>query len=564
MSTEGQRALIAAVRKVVIAGLILLVVWLILLALRGAIPTSAIDQINQQSDNPVSYNSAAWDWSRSLHRDSSVSSIIGQYLGGTLRLMSLIGMMSLIIAGILLFIGTLISRITKKPGWLVTLRGILRLVLISRGASVPVFVFGLISIVMFLNGWHWGMQVDSTGALFWSAFVVSFLPTWLLVQTGHGIMAKQNGSITDFQMVQVISIRLLIRLLKLMGFVVVITISAEEILGQPGLASLLMNGIFSRDFPVIFGLVWVFVIIVVVSKMVAKLLEIACNHLSKPVVSTEQIIKESPLQSAIPKGWLIFSLGLCAFIILVAIFAPLLAPYGMNQVNLMDRLSPPSAKYLLGTDQLGRDIFSRLLYGIRTDVSIGLACAVVLSVVAAGWGTLAAYCRKMNNWLGDTLEDVVMLPREIMCSFPWLVLLLLLMSLMADTGIILVAVITGLVMLPRTAGMIKEAYNSPPYGTSWLQSVVKAIPVVFFFTTAGVMIYVSTISYLGFGMPPPTPELGQFLSGSSRTYLFVAPWTGWWPAFCLTSIILVFVMTGDALLERLGFRSKAVWSKTME
>jgi ABC-type dipeptide/oligopeptide/nickel transport system permease subunit len=195
---------------------------------------------------------------------------------------------------------------------------------------------------------------------------------------------------------------------------------------------------------------------------------------------------------------------------------------------------------------------------------IGLACAVVLSVVAAGWGTLAAYCRKMNNWLGDTLEDVVMLPREIMCSFPWLVLLLLLMSLMADMSIILVAVIAGLVMLPRTAGMIQEAYHSTPYGTSWLQGVFKAIPVVFFFTIAGVIIYVSTISYLGAGVPPGTSELGSILSSEGRQYLFTAPWIGLWPGLCLTFIILVFVMTGDALLERLGFRSKAVWSKTME
>ena len=101
-------------------------------------------------------------------------------------------------------------------------------------------------------------------------------------------------------------------------------------------------------------------------------------------------------------------------------------------------------------------------------------------------------------------------------------------------------------------------------GTSWLQSVVKAIPVMFFFTIAGVIIYVSTISYLGFGMPPGTSELGSILSSEGRKYMEIAPWIGWWPASCLTLIILTWVMTGDALLERLGFRSKAVWSKTME
>jgi peptide/nickel transport system permease protein len=444
------------------------------------------------------------------------------------------------------------------------LRGILRLILVSKGASIPAFAIGILFAVMFVNGWHWGMPGDSAGALFWSAFIVSFLPAWLLVQTGHGIMAKWNGATTGFQIVQVISTRLLIRLLKLIGFIVVVTISAEEILGQPGLASLLMNGIFSRDFPIILGVTWVFVIIVTLVKLVAGLIEITYNYMNKPVVSTEQIINESPLQSAIPKGWSIFSLVLAGLVVIVAVIAPLVAPYGGNEVHLMDRLSSPSAKYLLGTDQLGRDIFSRLLYGMRIDVLIGLVCAVVLSIIAAGWGILAAYCRKMNNWVGDTLEDVVMLPREIMCAFPWLVLLLLLMSLTAEMGIISVAVITGLVLLPHTIGMIQEAYHSAPNGANLLQGVLKAIPVVFFFTIAGLIIYVSTLSYLGAGVPPGVPELGSILSSEGRQYLFTAPWIGLWPGLCLLFIILFFVMAGETLLEGLGFRSKAVWSKTME
>ena len=153
MNTEKNRALIAAGRKVVFAGLILLAVWLILFALRSAIPANIIDLINQRLQVPVSYNSAAWDWSRSLFKDSSVSSLIGQRLGNTLAFIALCGIMSLTIAGILLFIGTLISRITQRPGWLVKLRGILRLVLVSGGASIPVFVISaFIAIYILVTG----------------------------------------------------------------------------------------------------------------------------------------------------------------------------------------------------------------------------------------------------------------------------------------------------------------------------------------------------------------------------------------------------------------------------
>ena len=164
MNTEKNRALITAVRKVVFAGLILLAVWLILFALRSAIPANIIDLINQRLQVPVSYDSAAWDWSRSLLKDGSVSSLIGQRLGNTLAFIALCGIMSLVIAGILLFIGTLIGRITQRPGWLVKLREILRLILISGGASIPLFVISTLLIVSFINSWQLPIRGNSAGA----------------------------------------------------------------------------------------------------------------------------------------------------------------------------------------------------------------------------------------------------------------------------------------------------------------------------------------------------------------------------------------------------------------
>jgi hypothetical protein len=138
------------------------------------------------------------------------------------------------------------------------------------------------------------------------------------------------------------------------------------------------------------------------------------------------------------------------------------------------------------------------------------------------------------------------------------------MSFRVDMSIVFVAFVSGLVILPRAAGMIQAAYHSSPDGKSWLRGLLWSIPTVFLFTTAGVIIYTTTISYLGFGVPPGVPELGSILSGEGRAYTQTAPWIVIWPGLSLTFIILVFVMTGDALLEWLGFRSKAVWSKTME
>ena len=563
MSTEGKRTLIAAVRKVVFAGLILIVVWLILLALRGAIPARIIEQLNEgMQTKPVSLDSSTWDWTRSLWGDNTVSSIIGDNLGNTMRFTALSGLISLIMAGVLLLIGALISSITQSPGWLVKLRGILRLVLVSRGAGMPMFVISTFLAVFAIA--QRTTPDNSAAYILWAAFVCALLPTWLLVQYGHGIIANRRENTPTAKLTQEIAVKLIIRLLKLVGLMLVVAIVAEQLMIQPGIGRLLISEVGGRDFPVIFGIAWELVVIVVVVKLIAELLEIGCNYSMRGKIAETPAAEQPVVKTGIPKGWLIFSSVVVVLIILIALFAPLLAPFGQNEIHLMDRLSSPSAKYLLGTDQLGRDILSRLLYGIRIDVLIGLGCAVVLSLVAACWGTLAAYCRKMNNWLGDTLEDVVMLPKDIVCSFPWLVLLLLLMSVFTDYSVFLVAVITGIVMLPRTAGIIQEAYHFAPGKKDWLQSVLWSIPVVFLFTTAGVIIYFSTSSYLGFGMPPGVPELGSMLSNEGRLYMQTAPWLALWPGLCLSTIIFFFVMTGDALLERLGFRSKAFWSKTME
>jgi peptide/nickel transport system permease protein len=88
--------------------------------------------------------------------------------------------------------------------------------------------------------------------------------------------------------------------------------------------------------------------------------------------------------------------------------------------------------------------------------------------------------------------------------------------------------------------------------------------VVFILGVAGALLYISSIGYLGLGVPPPQPELGSMLAGSGRQYMITAPWTAQWPIIVLILLPLFWVMAGDALLEKLGFRSKVVWAKVME
>ncbi len=571
MSPEGKRALIAAVRRVFLAGLVLLTVWFLLIGLRGAIPEGFLEQMNEETEwleEGQRYDPADWDWSRSLWTLEPIGEKIGERLGSVAWLLGMGGILSLAIAALLLFIGVLISRVTEQPPWLAQVRRVLRLVLVSGGVSAPLFIVGTLFIVFPAIWWGWEYTPPRVyqGVAWWPVFFVSLLPAWLLVQAGHGELANWPGKLTGPYglLARHIGIRLVVRLLKMAGAIIVVAIVVEQIFGYPGWGRIFIDAAMQRDFPVLFGTAWVFALIVVLARLAAELIEVAYNHFGRQPVSAVPAEEPVAPRVTIPRGWLFFSLALVLISIMVAVAAPAMATHGYNEINLADRLVGPSAEHILGTDNLGRDVFSRLLFGIRIDLQVGLMSAGILSVVAIGWAALAAYLRKANNWLGDTLEDVVMLPRDVICAFPWLVLLLLLMSMIGDYGVVLLVLISSLVLLPRAVGMMRETYSSPPVGRGWLYSVLWSVPVMLLLTVAGAILYISSLSYLGFGILPPSPELGGILSGAGRTHLLTAPWMALGPAFCLALLSLVWVMTGDALLERLGFRSKAVWAEAIK
>ncbi len=164
MNPENKRALIAAVRRVVFAGLIILGAWLMLTVIRGSIPSDVIEMMAEQSDLSVEAASEMVyesDWSVSFWTGKPVSELIGQRLGLTVQLVVLAGLLSLTIAAVLLFLGVLISRVTKQPGWLAQVRSVLRLILVSRGVTNPVFWVATLFIV-FPSIW-WGSMPSSVG-----------------------------------------------------------------------------------------------------------------------------------------------------------------------------------------------------------------------------------------------------------------------------------------------------------------------------------------------------------------------------------------------------------------
>ena len=279
---------------------------------------------------------------------------------------------------------------------------------------------------------------------------------------------------------------------------------------------------------------------------------------SGPVNFLKRLWKEKPL--GIITGIIVLLL------ILIAIFADFLAPFPHDEVFLVDRLQGSSARYPLGTDQLGRDFLSRLIYGARITLVVGLTATAVNVVVAVLIGGISGF-------LGGKLDLVVQRFVDAWMSFPGLLLLLTVMSIVGRgvPQIIVVLGITGGISGSRTIrgaviGVKENAYfeAEESIGSSkWrtftrhvLPNIVATIIIIFSINIGGVIISEASLSFLGFGLPIEVPSWGGLLSREGRRYMEVAPWLAFWPGLALTITVYSLNMFGDAVRDLLDPRLK--------
>ncbi len=251
-------------------------------------------------------------------------------------------------------------------------------------------------------------------------------------------------------------------------------------------------------------------------------------------------------------------------VILVAIFADVLAPYEYIEIHLADRLTGSSAAYPLGTDHLGRDLFSRVIYGARLSLTVGLAATALNVVVAVVIGGTSGF-------FGGKLDLVVQRFVDAWMAIPGLLLLLTIMSIVGRglLQLILVLGISGGIggsRLVRSAVIdIKEnAYfqAAEVIGASkWrtftghvLPNIMPVVIIVFSINVGAVIISEASLSFLGFGLPVGVPSWGAMLSREGREYMQQAPWLALWPGLCLTIIVYSLNMFGDAVRDLLDPR----------
>ena len=246
-------------------------------------------------------------------------------------------------------------------------------------------------------------------------------------------------------------------------------------------------------------------------------------------------------------------------LLLLGIFADVLAPYGYNDINLKQRFVAPSAEYPLGTDNLGRDELSRIIYGARISVIVGLGASAISTGIAAVIGLVSGF-------LGGKFDIIVQRLVDAWLAFPALILLLTGMALIGP-GITQITLVLGIavgiggsrvirsgVMALRQNVYIDAARSigasTPRILLRHLLPNVTPLLIVFFTVgIAGMIIGEASLSFLGFGVPPPQPSWGGMLSAEGRAFMYQAPWLALWPGLALTIVVYGVNVFGDAVRD---------------
>ena len=249
---------------------------------------------------------------------------------------------------------------------------------------------------------------------------------------------------------------------------------------------------------------------------------------------------------------------LLILIIISAIIAPVLAPGDPTDMSPVDRLKSPSEAGWLGTDVFGRDILSRILFGTRISLGVGIVSVLVAAAIGTLIGLIAGY-------LGGWQEYTTMRLMDVLFSFPSILLAILIVSIWG-AGFQSIILAIALVQTPIFARIVRAStlsvkeveyvHSAVTAGAStWrvlirhiLPNVAAPILVQLALSMSGAIVVEAALSYLGLGAVPPTPSLGSMLS-ENRSAMELAPWTVLYPGIALAILVLCINMFGDAVRD---------------
>jgi peptide/nickel transport system permease protein len=268
-----------------------------------------------------------------------------------------------------------------------------------------------------------------------------------------------------------------------------------------------------------------------------------------------------------PSGlWIAFSknrlswvgLVLLVAIVVVAVFAPLIAPCDPLEQNIAARLEPPSAEFLLGTDSYGRDVLSRLIYGTRISLVVGFVAILIAMTIGSTIGIVAGY-------VGGLLDQMVMSLLDVMLSFPTLLLGLMIAAMLGASleNLIIAIAITEIAPFARIARAPTISLKQRDFveagralgfgplrimGVHILPNMISDVVVMSSLWMASAIRTEASLSFIGLGVPPPTPTWGSMIREGFENILD-AWWLAVFPSLAILVTVLALNLLGDALRD---------------
>jgi ABC-type dipeptide/oligopeptide/nickel transport system permease subunit len=293
---------------------------------------------------------------------------------------------------------------------------------------------------------------------------------------------------------------------------------------------------------------------------------------SVPDFADDETLHEKPAnqwlemwRSLIANRAALISLIFVAFLVLVAVFGPSLTPYNPIETNMANPLKAPSAAHWFGTDQLGMDIFSRVIAGTRVSLTVGLLAVSIALTIGIVLGSIAGYA-------GGWIDTVIMRVMDMMLAIPPILLAITLMAALGK-GIDKAVIAIGLVSIPEYARIVRgnilsikendyiaaaRVVGNTDFRIIFRHVLPNTLSVIIVRATLGIssaILDTAALGFLGMGVQPPQPEWGDML-GRARGFIFQAPHTLLFPGTAITATVLAFNLLGDGLRDALDPKSR--------
>ena len=259
------------------------------------------------------------------------------------------------------------------------------------------------------------------------------------------------------------------------------------------------------------------------------------------------------------------SLIFIAFLVFVALFGPYLTPYNPIETNMANALKAPSSAHWFGTDQLGMDIFSRVIAGTRVSLTVGLLAVSIALTIGIILGSIAGYA-------GGWVDTIIMRVMDMMLAIPSILLAITLMAALGK-GIDKAVIAIGLVSIPEYARIVRgnilsikendyiaaaRVVGNTDFRIIFRHVLPNALSVIIVRATLGIssaVLDTAALGFLGMGVQPPQAEWGDML-GRARGFIFQAPHTLLYPGMAITATVLAFNLLGDGLRDALDPKSR--------